>query len=291
MTSVYAIVVAYYPDTLRLKLMIENLIGQGMCVVVVNNTPESKLDIDQSDFCFVINNFYNSGMAVAQNLGIQKSLDSNASYICFFDQDSVIPDDYLDKMLTYSGGNIGRCMLAPVIFDEATQKQLPSHVLGFMNLSCDKYSDEKKELTPVDIVISSGMFIPSDVFHEVGMMDDDYFIDFVDIDFCYRLKKSKIPIYIVNSVCMNHSIGTGQVGKSLLLTTMHSPVRTYYKTRNAFILIRKMGVDLFSLHQLASAIYHGFLSVVYSDNKIEYFRFYMKGIFDGLIGVKGNIND
>lgn len=291
MHNIYAVVVAFFPSASNLLKMVSELVEQGVKVIIVNNTPGHLISLPEFSNGFVINLQHNKGIAEAQNIGVRYALDCNATHICFFDQDSIIPNEYIQEMIVASSIYNHRCLLAPVAIDDDTGGEIPSHKINRFGYPCNHYSLSGVMISNTDIVISSGMFTSSAIFHEVGLMDVDYFIDFVDIEFCIRLKKAGIPVFVIPSLSMRHRIGDGEVSVLGLKTSIHSGIRTYYKTRNAFVFMYKMGPSIFSFVQLFAGILHGFLSSVHDFPSIDRMRFYLKGIVHGLMFKRGALSE
>ncbi len=291
MHNIYAVVVAFFPEASKLYKMVADLVEQDITVVVVNNTPNSSISLSEHLNSFVINLQENKGIAEAQNIGIRFALERDPLHICFFDQDSIIPRDYANKMIAASCSFKHRCLLSPVAFDQNTGLEIPSHKLNRFGYPCNHYSLAEAQISRTDIVISSGMFTSASIFDEVGLMDVDFFIDFVDIEFCFRLKKAKVPVFVVPSLTMQHFIGEGEVSVLGLKTCIHSGVRTYYKTRNAFIFLYKYGPSVFSFVQLLAGVIHGFLSSVHVFPSFEMMKFYLKGILHGLMFKRGALSE
>ena len=89
--SVYSIIVAYKPDQHVLIKTCELLMVEDSQVIIVDNTEETYLDkkLFPVGIDIVALN-YNSGIAHAQNVGIEKAQTQGAKVIIFFDQDSHI---------------------------------------------------------------------------------------------------------------------------------------------------------------------------------------------------------
>ena len=66
-----------------------------------------------------------------------------------------------------------------------------------------KFTNEK-EHNFVSYTISSGSLIRKEVFEEVGLMNEDLFIDFVDNELCWRAKFFGYKIFISSRAKMNH---------------------------------------------------------------------------------------
>src|SRR5215471_20349493 len=101
--SVCAVVVTYNPAPTFVDnaLAIATQVGQ---VVVVDNGSsggtESQLQrLDTAIGCHLIRNRENLGIAAALNLGVRYGIDGGFEWICTFDQDSQVCDEFVSKML------------------------------------------------------------------------------------------------------------------------------------------------------------------------------------------------
>ncbi|HFR6094685.1 TPA: rhamnosyltransferase, partial [Shigella flexneri] len=94
------------------------------------------------------------------------------------------------------------------------------------------------------VTISSGTMVSKEVFEIVGMMDEELFIDYVDTEWCLRCLNYGILVHIIPDIEMVHAIGDKSVKICGINIPIHSPVRRYYRVRNAFLLLRKNHVPL-----------------------------------------------
>jgi len=88
------------------------------------------------------------------------------------------------------------------------------------------------------IAITSGNMLNLELYKENGPCREDFFIDFVDIEYCLRAKKKGLRVTTLDSVVMEHHIGKPR--KVLFFTTTnHPPSRRYYITRNRIAVWRE----------------------------------------------------
>jgi rhamnosyltransferase len=179
----------------------------------------------------------NTGIAHAQNVGIRHALECGADIIVFFDQDTKIDILFLDCLLAVVRDD-APLVLSPVYYDYVKGYEFPTLKLNKYGLPTKVFSKGVHKPYEVDIVISSGSAVTAATFVKVGLMDEDYFIDYVDIDWCIRCRAKNIPILVVPAAKMKHSIGDSSVNLGVLRGHIHSPVRSYYKIRNVFLLFR-----------------------------------------------------
>ena len=102
------------------------------------------------------------------------------------------------------------------------------------------YRDNNSVSYPVDVVISSGMAITKETFDVVGLMDEEFFIDFVDTEWCLRCRSKNVEILMISAATMVHSIGDSSWNIGFMKIFVHSPIRSYYQTRNSFLFLRKI---------------------------------------------------
>ena len=111
----------------------------------------------------------------------------------------------------------------------------------------ERYSDLKTDIIDVEWVITSASLTNVSAWVLVNGFDEKLFIDGVDRDFCFRLKKSGFRIVQDNSISILHSLGDLQCRKIFnrtIYVTNHSDKRKYYMARNAIYLDSKHNTHL-----------------------------------------------
>lgn len=284
---VFAIVVAYKPNLVALKSLCAQLVKSAE-VIVVDNTPLETAP-------YPLEGIYwhsmggNSGIAAAQNAGIRVALANGADVIAFFDQDSTVNQQLLPALVA-ALGQPPSGVAAPVCIDERSGAEYPPYVFNRWGWACPAPAALVSVPVEVDLIISSGSVVASDVFESAGLMDEDFFIDYVDLEWCIRCRQAGIPIRVVPSVIMPHAIGNQVIETGPLTTFVHNPVRCYYRLRNAFLLIRLRHVPrLYILHEVAAALVHHLLQWRHSRDRSQHAHLGWRGIVDGLRGVRGRL--
>src|SRR5262249_4380610 len=100
----------------------------------------------------------------------------------------------------------------------------------------------RNEPYTADVVIASGTAATAETYKVVGLMDEDLYIDFVDVEWCLRCRQKRVPIYVVPAASMEHLIGNRVVDLWLMKVFVHILERCYYQIRNCFILLRRKHV-------------------------------------------------
>ncbi|HIW35787.1 MAG TPA: glycosyltransferase family 2 protein [Candidatus Treponema faecavium] len=248
-----AIVVTFKPDFSKLRICLESLLLQVSFIILIKNSPE-RFDIQNladSQKIRVIQLDKNYGIAFAQNRGIEKAVELGAEWILLSDQDSVFSDDYIQKMFFIAEHNSLQhiAALAPVFYDE-----IKNEYAGIMQGKTKKIVPESGHIYKVAHTISSGMLIPVTALQKCGLMREDFFIDFVDNEWCWRAFSCGLNIYCLADVVIHHHLGD-RMEKCLGLNIVYrSLFRFYYIIRNGYYLLRHTeylkGKDKFLFHLL-----------------------------------------
>ena len=282
---VLCLIVTYNPDCDLLRKNIRR--GQEEChrVLVVDNSPSleqqrmleslcKELDVD------LITLGYNSGVAKALNMGFQFAKQNSYSSLLTMDQDSTLDSNYLNEMKTAfselqsKGLNVG--VLAPVPFDRVS-----GHI-------SKEYSFDSPYVER-EIVMTSGNFITVETFAKVGPFDESLFIDYVDHEYCLKLKKNNFKIFMVKNARIEHSLGNvvkHKVGAFNFFSHNYPPIRRYYRARNRLLLYR-MHWGWWMVQDQLFFVKDLFKILLAEENKGKKIYASLVGTLHGLVGVRG----
>jgi rhamnosyltransferase len=147
-------------------------------------------------------------------------------------------------------------------------------------------------IVPVDYLISSGCLIPMSVLDHVGGMREDFFIDFVDIEWGLRARKFGYQCYGVCNAGMSHCLGYEPIEIFSMKFPLHSPLRHYYHFRNAVLLTKECWTP--GNWKLANGwrmcIKYFFYSL-FARPRAEHWRMMTLGIWHGLLGRTGQYRE
>lgn len=291
MEKISAGIVTYNPEMQRLEENINAIIGQVDEVVLVDNGSTNINEIEQkwadNDKVSIINNKENMGIATALNQIIDYSLKNGYNWTLTLDEDSVVPEDMIEKYMDYIDRE-NTAMIVPIICDR---------VMGTIDL--------KEEITSaytlVETAITSGSLMNNLIWKKVGGFKDELFIDYVDFDYCMKVRLAKYDIVRVNSVKLLHELGNATEIKlftfleklckdgsewkrrfsELRYTTNHSPKRLYYVTRNQYYYINHYR-PYFDAARLEKGMRIAWaVKLIFEKDRIKKFKAIRKGIKDG----------
>ncbi len=286
--KVYSVIVCYLPDAPQLFQLCGNLLVDGSKIILVDNTETPYLANQNIPAgCQLITLGFNSGIAHAQNVGIAVATEAGGNVIAFFDQDSKIEQGFLSTLV--SSLSIGvPDIVSPLHFDDTSNVGLPSLRVNRYGVSRTVYRGNSLSPYPVDVVISSGSVVTKEVFEVAGTLDEDFYIDHVDTEWCLRCRSKQIPIRVVPLAVMRQRIGSKSINLGITTVFLHSPVRCYYQLRNCFHLFRKPHIPwLFALRETLSIFFSRALLLLLVADKSTYVKAYLCALRDGLKGVTG----
>lgn len=233
-----AVVVTYNPDAQKLLALLKIIVSEVFRVVIVDNGSANLHTISstasQFDNIQLIPLFENKGIGFAQNVAIRVAEACKSSHIITFDQDShPDPGMIAELQSVFYRNNISNNLAAvgPVLYDEESGIAFP-----FFQFSKGRkhriWLSEKADLTEVEFLVSSGTLISMDAIRQVGMMNEDLFISYVDVEWCLRAKSKDFSIMVAPSACMKHNLGDQQIRIGRWLLPLHSPLRHFYLMRS-----------------------------------------------------------
>lgn len=249
-----AIVVTYFPNEVLLARLLR-CIGDGVKkIYVIDNTPNgNKIWLSSEWFCKSdLDVDYhplgeNYGIAKAQNIGIDFAIKDGCDHVVLFDQDSAPPGGMINnlanaelKMLA-AGVKVGS--VGPLFLDEKTNGY--SQAIRHSGFMVHKVKITPDDSLPViaDHLIASGSLIRMSILQEVGVMREELFIDWVDIEWGLRAGSFGYQHFIIPKVVMLHSIGDEFVSFGNQQINLHSDIRNYYIVRNACYLLTDSSVN------------------------------------------------
>ena len=285
---IFSVIVTYHPNTQTLLNLTKQLLNQKVQVIIVDNTENSY--ISPPPEAQIIRLQENKGIATAQNYGIQKSIEQGAQFICFFDQDSQIEHDYIDKIL--NDWQIATAQSKKPVAAIGPRFRDVRHHFFYTVIKLNKFGLRKKidvsQLTQpleVSLIISSGSLISASALEKIGFMLDNFFIDYVDTEWCLRAISQGFSIFIGSQSIMEHAIGDKMIHLLGFNIPVHSPFRRYYRIRNAFFLFHLPYIPkTLAIREIIFNNIHQIILLISEKNRKENIKSWLTGIKDGIQG-------
>jgi rhamnosyltransferase len=286
--DVCGVLITYDPDA-QLPMRLAAIRRQLAAFVIVDNgsgeTSRAMLRALGADAALeVIFEAENRGVATALNIGLARAAARGFAWALLLDQDSRIDEDLVAGLLAVYRAYPERERLAVV-------------GAGFRDFrgepDATEHGARPDSWEELDYVITSGSLLSLAVFAIVGPFRDEFFIDYVDTEYCWRARARGYRVIKTRKHLMSHTIGRPSRHRLLWThkwTTNHPPDRRYYIVRNFTILTREQArggagawwfKSLGLLFKLAKRV------LLYEDRRREKLFALAQGWYHGIRGIAG----
>lgn len=246
--KINTIYITYNAQIELLKKSVESITSQVDKIYIVDNTPgkDTRLEFFKNEKMEVIYLEENYGIAYALNVGIKKALQNQVEFIMLSDQDTCYPQNYVYDMLKVFGMDDTTVAVAPRFVDSNKQGKD-----GFIKVAPVVFKQffPKSGTHEIMQAISSGKILQAKYLGSIGLMSEELFIDWVDIEWCWRARAKGYKIVGNADVVIQHQLGDSSKNLGFREVNLRSYVRHYYITRNAFYLALYSN-DLDILHRI-----------------------------------------
>lgn len=267
--NICAGIVLYNPDITQLKRNIAAIIKQVQILYLQDNGSANISDVEKiiadTSSIVLLRNPENKGIAWALNALCKRAESDNFQWILTLDQDSVCPQNMIALYKAY----LPRAdMLCPKIVDR--------------NYGVLDGNSEKVET--VDKCITSGCLLRLSSWRKLRGFDEKMFIDGVDFEFCYRMKKNGMNILRVNDVVLSHEIGNITVKHFLgfrVIVKNHSAFRKYYIAKNIIYMAKKRKNLILLIKGILQEVKLIGIVLLYENDKGAKMQRIINGMIDG----------
>ena len=276
MENVLAAIITYNPDIALLKRTIGLMRGQVGYIAVYDNHSKNADEISAAaseyENVIFVGNPENLGLPVNYNRAAALAKEKNCDWLMILDQDSVLPDDIVERLSAYFGDK-RNAIVCPRFRDVNLYSEAEFEALK-----------PKEPYTKLEKCISSASVNRVSTILELGGFDEKLFIDQVDYDYCKNVRDHGYRIIQVNDCVIDHSIGKSKFVRFLgmkLVAYNHSPVRKYYFFRNRVYYARKYHITPLNNIRFFTSLVKHFIALFYEEDRSVKIKNAWKGIRDG----------
>lgn len=295
-----AVVVTFYPDKQCFR-NIRSIARSAHLLIVIDNTPEpiNFFEVEAPNIQ-IFQKKRNIGLAKALNEGVGIAGDLGFENIFLLDQDSHPVDHFFTSMLTFKhqiDDAIANCAFyVPNFIDRNSQTTARFPVLtpfSIRHRCCNRIKPFYPNKTV--IAITSGTLITFKRFKEIGPFPEEYFIDFIDNEYCLRAAIKKLTVAVNCAAILKHSIGCRKKRHILglrITPNYHNAIRRYYIARNGFFTSLRYFPSFPSFFFLVCIrLVHELLSIIlFESKKTIKIKALIIGLKHGVTGRMGIFN-
>ncbi|WP_201319170.1 MULTISPECIES: glycosyltransferase [unclassified Paenibacillus] len=272
-----ATIITYNPDLKLLTKNIEAIAPQVNCLVIIDNASSNYKEImevtNDYNHCRLIKNERNEGIAKAFNQAVDYAWEKGFKWLLTLDQDTTVPSNIIDAFNKYTQNGENTAIICPYLID--------TNITSFNNY--EKMGLKSYEF--IDNCISSGSYINLRICNEVGKFDEKMFIDWVDFEYCERVRRNNSTILRINTVYILHQVGKAKKIKFFNREEViynHNPIRKYYYYRNRVYFARKYKIKIWKNYKYYRNLLKNFILILKEENAAKKIISALKGIKDGL---------
>jgi len=200
-------------------------------------------------------------------------------------------DALLQSQINLKKAGIKCAALSPIFYDlrEKIKSFFPVYreVNGkiIVNTPCTQINN----LLEADYLITSGMLIDVQAWNEGIKFNEDFFVDYTDIEWCFRCRSMGYQLYANSEIEMGHTLSDNFRKPILGLNFLqYSPIRRYYFYRNVLYFCKLNFVSLaWKKRLLKSLAIKFFLNPLVDQSPWGSLKMMGRGIFDGILGRLG----
>ena len=273
--KVLCIIVSYYPDKDIFVSNIHALLGDVDKLLIWENTPAkeaSKYRYIRSEKIEYVGNGYNVGISKALNFAWKYAQDYKFDFLLTMDQDSLLENFGVYKNRIFNSLFYNRAIFSP-------QKGN-----SFLDLPAEELSH----------CIISGCMVHIDVLNTIGGYLENFFVDAIDIEFCYRARLFNIKTFEISGCYLKQRYGVPMVHHLLwkkITSSNYSPFRLYGIARNYKIVSQLYPYE----KDVKKELYHMYLwkfprnILLFESNKTEKLLAILSGFLHGKFFKRPNV--
>ncbi len=285
--SICAVLVSFHPDRELPSRVHRTLAQVGALVIVDNGSGGASLsmltELSADPRVSLELNGENLGIASALNIGVRRARKLGYDWVLLIDQDSEPDTDMVDELIAVHAS-----------FPEPARLAVLG--AGFRDIHKPEAAPAGRGTEPpweeVESVITSGSLLSLATLDRIGAFRDDFFIDYVDSEYCFRARARGYRVAKTRRPLMSHAIGASTRHAILGIrkwTSNHSADRRYYMARNDTVMLKDYGQlrwGAWALKSLGRRVRTCKRIALYEDQKLRKMAAVASGWWDG---VRGNL--
>ena len=241
--------------------------------IIDNNSQDNTIEIlkENTDSRIeLVKNKENVGVAKANNQGIELALKDNCTQVLIINNDVEFEKQLFEKMLQIQKDKNCSLVVPKMMYFET-----PDYIWyagssfikkkGFLPIHKgikQKDSSQFDGVYPVEYAPTCCLLVKKEVFQDVGMMDEKYFVYFDDTDFSYRvLKDGRHKLFYFSDTKFYHKVG------SLTKSVEKEKKREY---RGDFFIKQNTRNHIYFLKKIGSIYAYLFILFLFFKNNIKF---------------------
>ena len=231
-------------DTIRAVRSLQESASKPAAIIVVDNASgddsRELLAGSLPDIHLIVAD-RNGGFSDGCNIGIRHALARGARQVLLLNSDTLVPPDMLGTLEQALDADPHLGIVGPVIVSMNDPDLVQSIGIAYTQWTGrmrhhgfgTRRSPAAAGRRDVDGVSGCAMLIRRELIDRIGLLTEDYFFGFEDLDFCLRARAAGFRTACIEAATVLHE-GSVSMGRQ-------SGERIYFATRNHLLLARRFG--------------------------------------------------
>jgi GT2 family glycosyltransferase len=267
-------------------------------VVIIDNGSKEKPVVPSPEIKIIYNQ-ENLGFAGGNNIGIKYALEQGADYVLLLNNDTVVSDDFLTKLVKAGESDREIGLLGPKIYfypmtgqpDKAKEKiwfaggqvnwlYNKGQMRGWGEKDNGQY--DQPDIQETEYVTGCCLLIKREAVKKIGLMPEEYFLYYEDTDWSLAAQKAGSKCVFVPAARIWH--------KGSASSKEGSPSYIYYHVRNGLVLAQRYApwyikpfVHLDALWRIKKQL----VKLIFLPKRRFWAKYILLGIKDFYLGRRG----
>jgi len=237
--KVSIITINYNQSNLTIDLInsIKDCRYKNVEIIVVDNASKEDISILQTrQDIMLIKSKKNLGFAGGNNVGIKQA---TGEFLFFVNNDTIFTQNLIHKLVNLLQANPDVGIVSPKII----YYHSPNYIQYAGMTTINKYTGRNRTIGKNNLVNKSyysgytayahgaAMMVPKKILSKIGLMPENYFLYYEELDWCETIKKNGFKVYFLSEAEIFHK-ESKSIGKN-------SDIKEYYLFKNRIIFMRR----------------------------------------------------
>jgi hypothetical protein len=281
-----------WSDTLECLKSFQNNDYPNYQVVIIDNGSDEKPTPPSDPQVKLIYNQENLGFAGGNNVGIRYALEKGADYVLLLNNDTIVSQDFLSKLVKVAESDKKFGLLGPKIYfaDEPQKIWFAGGEVNWLYNKgvmrgydeIDKGQYDLPQIQETGYITGCCLLIKKEAIEKIGLMPEDYFLYYEDTDWSLKAQRAGYDCIFVPAARIWHKCSKSSVEGS--------PSYIYYHMRNGLILAQRYAswyikplVHLDAFWRIAKQI----IKLIFFPRRRTWAKYILLGIKDFYLGRRG----
>lgn len=206
-------------------------------VVVDNASQDGSFESARRDFsrATFIRNDQNLGFSAGNNVGIKYSLERMADFVLLLNNDTEVDKEFLARLVDKAMEKEAAGLFSPLILSPDGSVWFSGGKLDWWRMKALHQCDQTVQADQAaDFLSGCALLVRTEVFKQIGLLDEDFFLYWEDVDFSFRAKQAGFGLCLVPESQIVHWEKSEELKKNKVYWLVFSGLLFFRKNASFF---------------------------------------------------------